>query len=117
MEEDSDDSDEYDQQQQSRKSSGLGDDHPKKPYRDSGYNKDSHGQQRGVQKDWQRRVDNYGYIERKTYTKSGEEKASSAAFKGKAYYVKVDAEPAQDPRASHKRRETRERTPEYREKD
>jgi hypothetical protein len=114
MEEDSDDSDDYDHQQAGRKSSGLGEGLPKKPYRDSGDHKERYDQQRPVQKDWQGRVDNYGYIERKTHAKHGESNQSSAANRGKIFYVKVDGETEPNPKAHHNKREARQRTPEYR---
>jgi len=114
MEEDSEESDEYEHHHPSRKSSGVGNAPYKKPYSNAGGHRDRNGYQQGVQRDWHRRVDNYGYIERKTHLKTGDSKTEGTVHRGKAYYVKVDGDGKEESKGNHDDRDQRESSSEYR---
>lgn len=114
MEEDSDSSEDDQGHPSHRTPSDLGRESERKVHREKGYYQEQGEKRQGEQKGWKSRVDNYGYIERKTFTKAGESNTSGVAYKGKAYYVKVDSVSGNDSKPSDKPRPQREGSSEYR---
>jgi hypothetical protein len=71
-----------------------------------------------MQKGWQKNIDNFGYIERKTYTKTDEGKPLGTIYRGQQYFVRVEdsGKEAQNGPQTHKPKWDRDETPEYRPK-
>lgn len=69
-----------------------------------------------MQKGWQKNIDNFGYIERKTFNKNEDGKPLGTIYRGQQYFVRIDESGKEVKKGSttYKSKYERDGTPEYR---